>query len=674
MAKKSKNYYQNINKGAPPYDRMRDIYTKAQQLHQQGHLTEAEKLYRQVLAQMPDQPDTLHYLGLINMQKGNDKEAESLIKQSINLSINPMYCGNYGLFLATRNKHNEAIEQYKKALEIQPVYPECWFNLGVSFSSVGDFSAAEHAYKKALEYNKNYIKALYSLACVQEAQGKTEEATETINKIKSYTPNTADTYYKLAVILQKIGGSENIHKAREYFKKALETSPDSIEIIVSYATLLADGGRIEEATEIYRKILEKESEYNNVKLLYAKCLLRSDDLPEAKIILNEILSKSPDNLDALVELANLYRFCGDFEKALNIYTRILLEDPYNPEAVNGYINCIKITNEYDTFVQNLIDFPEYRKTTLYFYALGKVYNDLGQYDHAFKAYKEANDRQNSKIEYSINEHSEFIDTIINTFTPEVVNKMKESGSVSEIPVFILGTPRSGTSLVEQILSSHSRVYGAGELTYIEKLSHNGINANAVNMGYPGRILQIDADQIKLEAEIYLDRIQNNHDMREITHITDKMPGNYLFIGYIMMLFPRSRIIHCKRNPLDTCLSIYFLSMNTRHLYACDLKNLAYWYRDYLRLMDHWMNLFGERILTVHYEDLVNDTEKTARKLVDYIDLAWEDNCLDFHKTERDVITPSMWQVRQPIYKTSLERWKRYDKHIGVLKEILAGYY
>ena len=675
MTRRSKNRYNNPGQAASPanINMLQQDYLRAQQLHQQGHLSEAERIYRQILNKMPDQPDTLHYLGLINMQKGNDREAELLIKKSIAMSSNPMYCGNYGMFLATMNRHAEAVTQYKKALDIHTAYPECWYNMGVSFSSIGDFAASEHAFKKALEHNKNYIKALYSLACVQEAQGKSEEAAETINKIRSYTPDSADTYYKLAVILQKIGGSENIRRAIVYFNKAMEYAPDSIEIKQACATLLADSGRVEDAKEIYSQILEKESEYKNVKLLYAKCLLMSDDLTGAEKILNEILIKSPDNTDVLIEMGNLLRFRGEFDKAKDIYQKILLANPYNPDAVNGYANCSKFTDESDKFVQKMKEFPESRKTSSFFYALGKIHNDLNKYDHAFEAYKEANDRQNKKVEHSINKHSHFIDNIINIFTPELMDKMNRSGSDSELPVFILGTPRSGTSLAEQILSSHSQVYGAGELPYIEKLARNGLERDIKLPGYPERILQLDPGQINRESESYLDKIKNNN-MEEISRITDKMPGNFLFISYILMLFPAAKIIHCKRNPLDTCLSIYFLSMNTRHSYASDLKNLAYWYKDYLRLMEHWVKLFGDRILTVHYENMVNETEKTARILVDYCGLTWEENCLDFHKTERNVITPSMWQVRQPIYKTSLERWKRYDKHIGVLKEILAGYY
>ena len=153
-----------------------------------------------------------------------------------------------------------------------------------------------------------------------------------------------------------------------------------------------------------------------------------------------------------------------------------------------------------------------------------------------------------------------------------------------------------------------------------------------------------------------------------------MPGNFLYSGYIASMFPDASIIHCRRNPLDTCLSIYFQPFNSGHRYSFDLENLGHWYRDYLNLMEHWNSVLGVRIYNVNYDDVVNNTEETTRKLIDYCGLEWDDQCLQFHNTQREVKTASQWQVRQPVYTTSLDLWKRYEKHIGPLREILAGYY
>jgi hypothetical protein len=188
------------------------------------------------------------------------------------------------------------------------------------------------------------------------------------------------------------------------------------------------------------------------------------------------------------------------------------------------------------------------------------------------------------------------------------------------------------------------------------------------------MLSVTPADIGSYAADYLEKIKAMCGRSDVQRITDKMPGNFKYAGYIACLFPNVKIIHCRRNPLDACLSIYFQSFNSAHQYSFDLENLGHWYRDYLRLMEHWNQVLGNNIHNVEYADTVSNLEETARKLVDFCGLEWDAQCLEFHKSERNIKTASVWQARQPIYKSSLERWKRYDKHIGVLKEILAGYY
>ena len=652
---------------------MQNLYLQAQQLQQSGFLNEAEKLYREILKQIPEQPDCLHYLGLIFMQKGEEKQAASYLQKSLESGHNPIYFSNYGMFLSRQGKHSEAIKQYKKAVEIQPDYAEAWFNLGVSSSHTGDLGTAEHAYEKAIFLKENYIKAMYNLACVQESQGKSAEANHTIQKIQSVTPDTADVYYKLAQALQYLGGNENIRRAYDFFIKALEIDPNSLEIRIAYARFLADSNYIEAALEEYRNILVIEPEYEDVRVEYAQNLIKDDQIKAAETELSTILRNNPDNIPALVGMANIHRIKGEFPDAELIYNNVLKLDGLNAGALSGIATSKKFTDRKDAIIEKLRQALEKKKSVISWYALGKIYNDLGDYDQAFVSYKSANDIKNSRTDYNYKQHSDYVNKIIDIFTPVLIGKLQEYGSISELPIFIVGTPRSGTTLIEQILSSHPQVAGAGELKYIGQLATNKLQQHN-GRKYPERIQMLSSADIKSEAGIYLDKIRLYQDHENIIRITDKMPGNFFYLGYISILFPRAKIIHCKRNPLDACLSIYFQAFQSGHQYSFDLKNLGYWYLDYLHLMEHWNSVLGDNILDIKYDDTVNNTEATARKLIEFCGLEWDDNCLEFHKQEREVKTASQWQVRQPIYKTSLERWKRYDKHIGVLKEILAGYY
>jgi len=316
---------------------------------------------------------------------------------------------------------------------------------------------------------------------------------------------------------------------------------------------------------------------------------------------------------------------------------------------------------------------KYKNSCLY-YALGKVNKDVGDYDEAFYAYKKGSDIKNKKINYNKKNNREKTDVIINTFTKTLIDELSTGGDQTELPVFIIGSPRSGTTLIEQIISSHRFVYGAGELTYIkDQLKHISV-ALGSGTGIPDGVTQLKQKDVFYYSKEYIEKIKNLCDQKNIIKITDKMPSNYLFIGYILSILPNAKIIHCKRNPLDTCLSIYFQLFHSRHEYSFDLENLGNWYKDYLRLMKHWNELFGEKIMTVDYSDTVNNFEETVREILNYCGLEWDEQCIKFYETSREVKTASQWQVRQPIYKSSSDRWKKYDKHIGVLKELLDGYY
>jgi len=675
MSKKKK--YKNGQFSQPQdwqLNRLREVYLHAQQLQQQGYLNEAERFYREILKQIPDQPDAMHYLGLIYMNKGDDKQAEKYIRQSIRSSGNPVYFSNYGLLLSRRGRHAQAIEQYKKSVELQPVYPEAWYNLGFSYSELGNLTFAEDAYKKAVDCRKDYIKALYGLASVQETLGKLDEARNTIDKLVTINPDSYEAYYTLGMALQFLGGNENIHNTEQYFRKALELSPNSLEIYIALANLYEDGNNIDSALVLYRQVLAIEPDYHDVKIKYANCLVKNDQITEAELEITKILKQNPDNISAQAIMGSIHRIKGDFVKADEISKKILEVDENNGEALISMAYSKKIMSMKDPLIDKLHKIANRKNISLSLYALGKIYNDLGEFDLAFDAYKKANEIKSRKIEYNSKKHSAFIDRVINVFTQDLIRKLQHYGSRSELPVFIVGTPRSGTTLTEQIISSHSKVNGGGELNYVRHLARNGTEAEMASHGYPERILTLLPDDIKNESNYYLEKISVFHRREGTIRITDKMPSNFFYLGYISVLFPHARVIHCKRNPLDTCLSMYFQAFQTGHQYSFDLNNLGHWYKDYIRLMEYWSSILGERILDIEYDDTVNETEKTARKMIEFCGLEWDEKCLEFYNNRRDIRTASMWQARQPIYKTSLERWKRYDQHIGVLKEILEGYY
>jgi len=295
------------------------------------------------------------------------------------------------------------------------------------------------------------------------------------------------------------------------------------------------------------------------------------------------------------------------------------------------------------------------------YALGKYNDDTRQYDAAFASYERANRLKRQLAgAFDRDEFSRSVDAIIAAHPAEAM-RGQAGGSGSRRPLFIVGMPRSGTSLTEQILASHPEVFGAGELRFWGLQVQKHLSSMPSWM-HDVPLLQDIATQYEAELQRH---------SAAASRVVDKMPGNFLNLGLIHAAFPQARILHTRRNPIDTCLSIYFQGFNNQHTYANDLDDLAFYYREYHRLMAHWRAVLPpEVLLDVPYEELVEDQEGWSRRIIDFIGLEWDERCLDFHETERKVGTASNWQVRQKIYKTSKERWRNYEKFVGPLLPLL----
>ena len=298
-----------------------------------------------------------------------------------------------------------------------------------------------------------------------------------------------------------------------------------------------------------------------------------------------------------------------------------------------------------------------------------AYDDAGDYDVAFGHYKAGNDLKKAASLYQADATSTYVDRVIATFGTEFFARMDRAGSQPELPVFIVGMPRSGTTLVEQILASHPQVHGAGELDYMrqitqalpERLAPDSVGGQQT---FPECAAKIDTALAERIAEEHLQHLREHS--ASALRITDKTPSNFLRLGLIALLFPKARIIHCQRDPLDTCLSCYFLRFGQGQAFAYDLDDLGRYYRDYARLMEHWRRVLPSPLLEVPYEALVADQEGWSRRLIAFLGLDWDDRCLAFYRSERQVKTASVWQVRQPVYASSIGRWRRYAKHLGPL--------
>ena len=576
-----------------------ELLLRAVALHQAGQLDEAKAVYQSLLKGNPDDSNALHYLGMIAFQRGEYPDAARLIEQAIKLDGN---------------------------------IPAFHFNLGNAYAQLGKFDSAIGAYRKATQLDPGFLVAHLSLGRMLGAQNRPDAAIESYRKAIALKPDHADAHNNLGFALQTQG---KLDMAIRQYRKAVSIKPDFAEAHTNLGNALREDGRLEEAARHYHQALTLE----------------------------------PELADAHVGLAYLNLDFGKFEAARTALSKALECQPEHPIAWAMLASQRKMTLADESWLNTAIrlvsgDSPALSGKEIYnlWFAIGKYYDDTGQYDLAFAAFNHAN-RLRRQIEGGFDRagFTHLIDRLIATFTAEFTGRQREGASPSRRPVLIVGMPRSGTSLIEQIIASHPAAFGAGELTFWGR--QTGANEAAILSGSYGSAL---IARIANECEQHLQGLSAT-----ATRVVDKMPDNFLRIGFVATVFPHAKIIHSLRNPVDTCLSIYFQNFTSGHSYGTDLEDIAFYYREYARLMHHWRRVLpADRFLEVPYEALVDDQAGWSQRIIEFIGLDWDERCLDFHETERTVGTASNWQVRQKIYRTSKARWQHYEKHLGPLLGLL----
>ena len=447
--------------------------------------------------------------------------------------------------------------------------------------------------------------------------------------------------------------------------------------------LLGDLKRFEEAQAWYRRAIEIDPKSAVAHYGLAGCLRSLGDLVAAAASYQKVLSLTPDQAFVWNDLGRTLRSLGRFEEAVAAFRQSLAVNPEFGEAYRNLASCQQLTadDQNSARLSALVeqqDLPIEERAAAGF-AMGKVLDDADRFEEAFLAYESAN-RMYRDSRAAVGEcfdaadlHRE-IDETIATFDPQYFASVVDWGSPSELPVFIVGMPRSGTSLVEQIAASHSRVFGAGELREIGNLAQqlapviaairSGSDENAGEAGAEHRIT------IRRLSDAHLEHLKALNGRAE--RIIDKMPDNVFKLGAIATLYPGARVIFCRRDPLDTCLSCYFQKFTAGQLaFSYDLADCATRYLETERLTAHWRKVLPLKWLDVEYEALVSDLEDQSRRIITFLGFDWEPACLDFHRTARTVTTASAWQVRQPLYGRAVGRWRRYQAHLAPLLDLLV---
>ncbi|MEX2489875.1 MAG: sulfotransferase [Pseudomonadales bacterium] len=432
-------------------------------------------------------------------------------------------------------------------------------------------------------------------------------------------------------------------------------------------------GNLEEAESIYLEVLESEPE--NPDAIHLLGLIRGeqDRSDEAVELIEKAIGINPNAAPFHHNIAGIYRRIGRLEDAEREFREAVRLKPDYGEAYQGLAEMVKFERNDPLLNQVLtqLNRSNLDKTVrCYFhFAAGKIYDDIGEYDRAFKHYTQGNREANK--EFDGGDFRRQIKDTIYVYSRDYLQSIAGSGHESRQPIFVVGMPRSGTTLVEQILSSHSMVYGAGELNDMKFVVRSAAETSRIKQGYPNCVPGLSKPQYRRLGLEYLDRVSSILPEGDFDRVVDKHPLNFQFVGLIFSMFPNARVIHTIRDPLDTCLSCFFQNFTKGQNYSFDLIKLAHFYNDYRRLMEHWNSLYEGKILAVSYEALLEDQKRETTRLLEYCDLEFEDACLNYFETKRVVKTASFMQVRQPIYKTSQNRWRNYAEQLKPVAEILG---
>lgn len=569
-------------------------------------------------------------------------------------------------------RYAEAETTYREVLHLQPDHFQAQFGLAKTVAALQRYSEAIALLEPVLKRAPKHSDALDCLAICYATLDRRDEAQEILEQIIQRDDSYIYAYMHLANLLKR----QNKHlQAIQLLRKAKHIADNPLDVLGDLAQLYCEYGMHTQAIETCSEALVIDPTNPVARFYKAKAKADAGRYEEALAEFALLESDTPDDPKIPIAKAGLLEKFGEYEKARDIIEPFLAQEGTRSDAVIIYARmchrfnrCEKAADLINDTLQNP-DLPSDVRRSLLF-ALGRIYDRLEDFDRAFKNFQAANELKPYHYD-----HQHFSNLVDRLTAPAVTRLVKDKGLLrrdrrSVTPVFIVGMPRSGTSLVEQIIASHPEAFGGGERLEIPSLAEKLPLMPGVGGTYPECLDSLTpalAGQILQGYEAFTETLPPDTRI-----VTDKLPGNFQHLIFIRLLFPDARIIHCVRNPLDTCISIYSQDFTGYHDYAYNLSDLGKHFREYNRLMRFYRDETRLPLLNVPYEDLINDTEAWVRKIIDHCGLEWNDQCLRYYESDRVMRTASYDQVRQPIYRTSLDRWKNYEPHLKPLMDELQG--
>ena len=613
------------------YGPSRDLLSAAQQAFQVGRVQEAEDLCRKALAQNNKNVAAMILLGTVCFRTGRTQPGMDLMRRVLSVEPNSFEANLYmGVIIGSGGAPGEAVAYAERAVSIRPLDTQALNSLARCHLGLGEFEQAITCFQRAIAVEKRVPDLYVGLGDALRQVMRDDEAVGAYTRAVELAPGIVTTYVKLGRLLDK---RKQTLEAKSLIQRARAIKASDAQ------------GLFQLARELYG----------------------AEFYDDAVGTLESAIKLDPAFAAAYGLLGTIYRELGRFKEAReNLHKAVEIQ----PSLAHAYLDITslsKIKVENQEFVERMESALMDRSVNMegkccLHYALGKANEDLGNYQKSMQHYDEANGLmllQMGQSPFNKKEHSAYIDWVIKTFTPEFFEKHRQLGTDSDLPLLVVGMIRSGTTLVEQILSSHPDIAAAGERAFIRRTVDKVMRIGDTSPSHAG---------VELLSERYVQLLQSVDPNKK--RVVDKMPHNFLYLGFVHLAFPNVRLVHIQRDPIDTCLSIYTTFFREPVDIAHDKATIMFFYREYLRLMDHWRRVLpADRFFELEYEQLVGSQEAVVQQLIEFTGLEWDEACLKHEDNESAIKTPSWWQARQPVYSTSVRRWEKFGPWLGDFKKL-----
>lgn len=649
-------------------EQQRQAFREATEHLQNGDAREAEQICENALRAFPHDPNFMCLSARARIMLGQYAEAEERVNNAITMF--PEFPRSHvvrGELRLVQGRHDQAADEFRRAVELGDRDPNTHIKLSRALMLRGDQDGASAAVEESMRLDPD--RRLLADAFKLEKTGKPQEAEQIYRDILKKNPENVDALRMLA----GLASSRNEHRDAEILlKRALELKPDFGRAMADLVNNLVDQEKLDDALEVADRLTRIGGDNPDSWLLQGNAFSASGQYENAIAAYRKSLELSPEHPGALSGLAHNQKTIGNQDEAISNYRKCIAANPYFTEAYWSLANLktFRFTDEEVRAMEELLEHPHIPDEAQIHLrnSLGFEYEGRQEYDKAFANFEQCNSIKR-KTEYYDSVETEFlIDRTIEIFSKEFLDSATAPANVDATPLFIIGLPRSGSTLLEQILASHSEVEGTHELSDLARIVREIPDRLKSRKLYPEILRDADPTFISDLGNAYLERTEKYRS--GMRFFIDKNPNNFIQVGLLHLALPQAVFINARRHPLDSCLGTYKQLFAKGQPFSYDLVDVGEYYLQYERLMAHWNEVLPGKVLDVRYEDVIADLDTAVRQMLEHCGLPFEEQCLRYHETDRAVKTASSEQVRKPIYRSSLNLWRNYEDHLAPLVDIL----